>query len=98
MESRECENRDGKKERLKSYNRLKWLLSARATYLYNLIKNFIKSSNRSVKKFDYRHIPLKVPNVEFNFDIRFLTFMRRGNVKMLKLGSFVREETYTILT
>ena len=43
-------------------------------------------------------MPPEVPNVKLNFDVRFLTLMHRGNIKKDKLGSFVREETYTILT
>ena len=50
------------------------------------------------QKFYYRHIPRKVLYVKFNFDIRFSRLMHSGNIEMDKLGSFVREETYTILT
>ena len=43
-------------------------------------------------------IQRKVPNVEFNFNIRFCSLMHWSKVKMDKLGSFVSEEAYTILT
>ena len=56
------------------------------------------SERKSCKNKDYSHIPPEVPNVKLNFDVRFLTLMHRGNIKKDKLGSFVREETYTILT
>ena len=46
----------------------------------------------------YRHIQRKVPNVKFDFSVRFLILKHQGNVKMDKLGSFVREETYAIPT
>ena len=56
-------------------------------------------------RFDYRHFSLEVPNVEFDIDVRFSTLMHKGksdcqkpNVGMEKLGRFVWEETYTILT
>ena len=56
---------------------------------------------------DYRHahVSLKVPNVEFDVDIRFSTLMhggktkrRKPNIEMEKLGRFYGEDTYTILT
>ena len=47
---------------------------------------------------DYRRILRKVSNVKFDFDVRFSTLRHRGNVEMDKLGSFVREKTYTIRT
>ena len=43
---------------------------------------------------DFRHIP----NIEFNFDVRFSALKHLGNAQMGKPSSFVREETYTVLT
>ena len=43
-----------------------------------------------VHLFDYRHKPPKVPNIEFNFDVRFSTLMSNLTLKMDKLGSFER--------
>ena len=48
---------------------------------------------------------MKVANAEFDIEVRFLTLMHWGktkrpkpNAEMEKLGHFVREETYTILS
>ena len=55
--------------------------------------------------FDCRHFSLEGLNVEFDIDVRFLILMhkcksecQKPNVEKEKLGCFVWEETYTILT
>ena len=41
------------------------------------------------EKLDHRHMSLKVPNVVFDFDVRFSTLMSNLTSKMVKLGSFI---------
>ena len=58
--------------------------------------------NSSDLQKDCWHIPLKVTNVKFNFNVRFLTLIHEGKTKRqkpnIKMDSFVREEAYTIQT
>ena len=57
--------------------------------------------SKTLQRYDYRRIRLKVPNIEFDFDVWFSALVSNLKAKMDKLGSFVRRRptlSYPYLT